>query len=124
MKGQLIELLKKANDGISAGPSVIKELTREYQMAHIGYLMASVILLVISSIILYKSLKAVSQKKSWTVRVAQYDYIPDEAGLSEMGYWIIILSISATCSSLVLIALNMGPAFAPSWYMLKDLIGR
>lgn len=124
MEEQLIELLKKANDGISAGPSVIKELTREYQMAHIGYLMASVILLVISSIILYKSLKAVSQKKSWTVRVTQYDYIPDKAGLSEMGYWIIILSNCALCSSLVFTALNIGPAFAPSWYMLKDLIGR
>lgn len=124
MKGQLIELLKKANDGISAGPSVIKELTREYQMAHIGYLMASVILLIISTSILYKSLKAVIQKRPWTARVTQYEYIPDKVCLSEMAYWVISISISGVSSSLVLIALNMGPVFAPSWYMLKDLIGR
>jgi uncharacterized membrane protein len=118
MKHQLIELLKKANEGVSATPSVIKELVREYQMSSIGYLIFGVLLLAIATIGLIFLLKGFTDKKEWAATYNSYDN-----SYSVTPLFVISVSISGTLVlvGIIVILCKIGPAFAPAWYMIESL---
>jgi uncharacterized membrane protein len=119
MKHQLIELLKKANEGVSATPNVIKELIREYQMASIGYLVFGVLLLAIATIGLIFLLKGFADKKEWAAEHHTYDN----------SYSVTTLLVTSVCISgtlvligIIIVLCKIGPAFAPAWYMIESLM--
>lgn len=124
MKHQLIELLKKANEGDSATPSMLKTLIQQYQMAQIGYLIFSTVLFIIFAFLLLWALRQRYLKKDWTVRIVHYNTIPDKFVDSGLFTTVLMSLIGLNVVSLLVSFLSIGPALAPTWYMIKDLIGR
>lgn len=127
MKHQLIELLKKANEGASATPAMLKQLIQQYQVAHIVYLIAGLLCIFIAVGILIWVLKQHSLKKDWTLNyVSNLDIQSAKektivAGYSGLYQNIIADLIIFIVFFVMLVIISIGPSLAPAWYMIKDL---
>lgn len=119
MKEQLTELLKKANEGVSATPTVVKSLIQQYQVAHIGYLIINAVVLAMCLAVIIYVFVSMVKRKEWAVSCFCGD---NELVPSVFSGTIMVISAVLAIGFFIAVLCNAGPAFSPAWYMLKDLM--
>ncbi len=116
MKHQLIELLKKVNDGASSAPTMINKLIHQYQMMSITFTVCFFALLLITVALIFLSVKAYKNGNT----ILKDDAWNDEPTIIAILLWcgLGILVIISLCGTFYYLA----GAVAPDWAIINSLV--
>lgn len=111
--------MKKANNGLDYTPQVLKTVIHQYQVMHIAYMVLALIFAIICANIFIFVFTSFIKGKDWS-RVKYGGDLEDDMSLTAFT----VLSTSAAFFTVSIITAidNIGPAFAPIWYMIHDLL--
>lgn len=117
MKHQLIELLKKVNDGASSAPTMVDKLVHQYQMMSITFAICFFVLLLITVVLIFLSVKAY---KNGNTILKDNSWNDGEPTIIAVFLWfglgmLVIFSLYGTFYYLT-------GAVAPDWAMLNSLV--
>lgn len=117
MKHQLIELLKKVNDGASNAPTMVNNLIHQYQMMSITFTIFFFVLLLATMVFIFLSVKAY---KNGNTILKDNSWNDGEPTIIAVLLWG-VLGILVLLSLFEIFYYLVG-AVAPDWAMLNSLV--